>query len=100
MISGHANIFDTANIYGDAKISGHAKVIEGNWGTSPIYIQGPQHAITVCGPNKLAIGCEVRTINDWAKNYKTVGEQYHYTKEEITIYKEYIFLIRKLMKSK
>ena len=51
--------------------------------------------MTLCSFTEIAIGCEVHSIVDWKKNYKTIGAKAGYTKTEIKEYGEYIAMLAK-----
>ena len=51
--------------------------------------------MTLCSFTEIAIGCEVHSIVDWKKKYKTIGAKAGYTKTEIKEYGEHIAMLAK-----
>jgi carbonic anhydrase/acetyltransferase-like protein (isoleucine patch superfamily) len=86
-VSGKALVYGDAQVYGDARVYGNARVSGDEWNISPLYIQGTRHSITTCSHNEIAIGCEIHTVKEWLKNYKTIGKKNNYSSTEILEYK-------------
>ncbi len=97
-ISGNARIYGDARVYGNALISGNARVCGGAWKTSPLYIQGSQHAITNCDFGQLSIGCITHSFSEWKKLYKSIGKENGYTPAQIKEYGQLIALATKMGK--
>lgn len=60
---------------------------------SPLYIQGPRHAITVSSAELVQIGCHGYPLSRWLKSYKAVGKKENYSAEEIEEYGRYLKMI-------
>ncbi len=97
-ISGNSRIYGTTRVYGNALISGNARVCGGAWKTSPLYIQGSQHAITNCDFGQLSIGCITHSFSEWKKLYKSIGKENGYTPAQIKEYGQLIALATKMGK--
>jgi hypothetical protein len=61
-------------------------------------IQGTKHFVQHM-QDQIKIGCVTHSIKDWVKDYKKIGVEYTYTKEEIQEYYLYIKMIEKKMKA-
>ena len=87
-----------ASVYvgGNARVSGDAQVYGNAWEISPCYFQGHKHAITLCAHNKIAIGCEIHTLDEWPELAEEIGERNGYTALDIEIYKLHIAHIAKV----
>jgi hypothetical protein len=59
-------------------------------GTS-IPFEGSKHPVYRIGSSRIKIGCYIKTIKEWKRVYKAVGELEGYSKKEIKEYKSYIF---------
>ena len=81
-----------ARVFGDARVSGDA------WVFSPLYIQGPRHALTNCKYGYIQIGCHCNTFAYWQKHYKAIGRAEGYTEEEIEQYGLFIQMFAKIGK--
>ena len=100
-VSGYAQVYDNAQVYGYAQVSEYARVISGTWKKSPLYIQGTRDSVTYCGPDQIAIGCEIHSFSEWLEQYETIGRKNGYTEAEIEEYKEYIdCVVRKRKKER
>ena len=88
-------VYGNAQVYGNARVSGNAQVYGDAWEKSPLYIQGSRHAMTLCSHTEIAIGCHIRKIAEWRKNYKAIGKAEGYSPAEIKEYGEYIALMSK-----
>ncbi len=97
-ISGNSRIYGTTRVYGNALVSGNARVCGGAWKTSPLYIQGSQHAITNCDFGQLSIGCITHSFSEWKKLYKSIGKENGYTPAQIKEYGQLIALATKMGK--
>ena len=86
------------NLSGDARVYGDALVCGDAWSTSPLYIQGSMHAATNYAHGKIAIGCQIRTFQEWAASYKQIGKENGYSAEQIAEYKAIIDLFIKIGK--
>jgi hypothetical protein len=62
-----------------------------------INIRGTQH-ILFSIDNNIRIGCEHHSIQFWIDNYKTIGEEYKYSPEEIKEYYKYILMVADVRK--
>lgn len=62
------------------------------------YIYSEKHCVTYVGDKKLSIGCHTLKISNWKKNYKEMGENEGYSKEEIKEYYQYILMAEKFSK--
>ena len=91
-------VFGNAQVCGNALVFGDARVFGDAWTTSPLYIQGSRHALTLCSHTQIAVGCHVHTIAEWQKKYKAIGKLERYTLAQITEYGEYISLVAKAAK--
>lgn len=72
---------------------GFKATIKDNTEVKSIYINGSKHNVLYWGEDCIQIGCKQATINDWILNYKSIGEEYSYTIEQIQEYKNYINMI-------
>lgn len=97
-IRGNVCIAGKARICGEARIMGDAQVCGDYWIKNPLFIVGTKDSITHCAKNKIAIGCEIQSIEYWKNNYKEMGEKYCYSDGEIKEYYEYILLCEKANK--
>ena len=61
----------------------------GIWPTAPLQIQGSGHFFNVCDVGKIRIGCIIHTFDEWATNYKKIGNKRCYSPEQIAEYKRY-----------
>jgi len=97
----NALVHDNAKVRKDAKISGNASIhgrskVSGTFNTTPLQIQGTRHFFNVSEKNQICIGCNKFSIDDWLKNYKTLGMSALYSNSEIKEYKLYIDLAKAL----
>jgi predicted acyltransferase (DUF342 family) len=97
-ISGDARVYGDSRVSGSAKISGKTWVYADKWTKSPIQIQGSKHFICTPSKDRIMIGCEDHTIEQWLDRFENIGQMNGYSKEEIEEYYEYISLISRLMK--
>ena len=67
-------------------VSGNAQVSGDAWKFSPLYIQGTRHNITVCSHTHIQIGCQCHAINQWQRNYQSIGKAQGYTPDQIAEY--------------
>ena len=65
---------------------------------SPLQIQGTRHLVQQYTADEIKIGRHIRTLDDWLKNYKKIGQTEGYTESEIEEYGLYLELAKKLMK--
>jgi len=93
-VYGYARVSENAWVYGYAQVYGNTQLISGTWEKSPLYIQGTKHSVTHCGPDQIAIGCEIHSFSEWLEQYETIGRKNGYTKEEIQEYFIYINTIK------
>lgn len=97
-VSGNAQVSGNARVSGNAWVSGDACVSGDAWEKSPLYIQGTKAPLTNCKYGYIQIGCICKTIKDWEKDYKKIGEENGYSDSEIKEYGEYIKLFKKVGK--
>jgi carbonic anhydrase/acetyltransferase-like protein (isoleucine patch superfamily) len=96
LVGNFAKVGDYAKVGDSAKVGNSAKVGDSaKFKSSPIYIIGSKHIINYYGNEKIAIGCFVKTFEEWEKEYKLIGKANGYTDEQIEEYKVYIDLIKK-----
>jgi len=86
------------NISGDAWVSGNARVYGDAWEQSPLQIQGTSHSVNICAKGILRIGCHTKTLIEWEKEYKEIGEYNGYSITQIAEYGLYIKLAIELSK--
>ena len=82
MVGNSATVGDSAMVGNFATVGDFAK-----FKSSPIYIIGSKHIINYYGNEKIAIGCFVKTFEEWEKEYKLIGKANGYTDEQIEEYK-------------
>jgi hypothetical protein len=80
-------------VSGDARVSGDALVHSGRWERSPLYVQGPKHSLTHCCPDRIHIGCECHTINEWKRDAAKIGRANGYSDADIEFYLKLINLL-------
>jgi hypothetical protein len=92
LIQNETNLSHENNCWvsGDAIVSGDAKILNNNWATTPLYIQGSKHSLTNSKNGYITIGCETHSFEDWEKNYREISEKNSYTGAEIKEYYEHI----------
>jgi hypothetical protein len=84
-----------ARVYGNARVSGNAQVSGDAWKTTPLFVQGTKHSATNCKHGWLAIGCQIRTFDDWKANVEAIAEENGYTKEEAAEYRAIVdFMVK------
>ena len=88
-----ARVYGNAWVHGDARVYGNAWVHGGEWKASPHYIQGTRHALTLCSPTQIAVGCHVHTIEEWLAGYKEIGAREGYTQDQVEEYGRYLTLL-------
>jgi hypothetical protein len=95
--NGKGWVFETAfadlTAFIEGVVSGNARVYGNAWGSSPLYIQGTRHSMTLCSFTEIAIGCHIHTIALWKKEYRKIGAKEDYSEAEIKEYSEYIALL-------
>lgn len=102
LIYGTARVFGNVRVYGNARIggnsqvSGEAHIFDDVWELPPLQIQGTKHFFNVCKKGWIRIGCIEKTIEDWEKEFKQIGQENLYTKQQIKEYKLYIKLAKAL----
>ena len=83
-------------ISGDAVIRGGyisgGYISGGDWGKSPLQIQGTKHFVNECKKGYLKIGCKEFTFEYWKENFERIGKANNYTDLEIKEYSLYIDL--------
>jgi uncharacterized protein YjbI with pentapeptide repeats len=62
-----------------------------------INLYGTSHSFFYMN-GEIQIGCEKHTVEHWIENYKTIGEENHYTGKQIKEYFGYINMVYNLMK--
>ena len=92
-VSGNARVSGDAQVSGNARVSGDARVYGDAWESSPLYIHGTRHALTLCSHNQIAAGCHVHSIAEWLKRYKVIGRSEGYSKNQIEEYGVYLNLL-------
>ncbi len=95
-VYGNAWVYGDAEVSGDARVSGNARVYGNAWKKSPIQIQGTKNFVNICKKGYIKIGCFKLTFKEWKRDFKKIGKENRYTKEEIKEYGLYIDLIIKL----
>ena len=95
-VSGDAMVSGNARVYGNAEVYGNARVSGGQWDTSPLQIQGSKHYFNVCDVGKIRIGCILKSIDEWERDFEQVGKKQGYTEEQIREYGLYIQLAKQL----
>jgi hypothetical protein len=73
-------------------------VIGGQWGVSPLFIQGSVHSLTNAKSGHIQIGCKCATFDWWEKNGEAFAKENGYTPEQIEEYRAYVALFRKVGK--
>jgi hypothetical protein len=68
--------------------------------TLPVFnIIGSVHSLFFMD-DKIKIGCEDHSVEEWVNNYKEIGENNDYSLEQIEEYRKYIFMIAEFIKNK
>ena len=112
--TGNAWVFGDAKVYGDAKVSGNAwvhenaKVYENAWvygdaqvyGNAQVYgdakVSYKVHTMSLERDSltflhdRLIIGCEAHSYENWMINYKEIGIKHNYSLEQIELYGDII----------
>ena len=114
-IEGNAHIYDNAKIYGNSKIRGHCRICKdacvgghaevlglseltrGEITSTPLQIKGSLYFVNIEGDDKLRIGCQVYSIEEWEKHYRQIGLAERFSEKEITEYKLYIDLAKNIL---
>ncbi|MGA9668264.1 MAG: polymer-forming cytoskeletal protein [Terracidiphilus sp.] len=96
-VSGNARVY--GRVYGDARVSGDARVDGNAWETSPPYLQGSRHALTLCSRTHIAIGCHVHDISYWLEHFKAIGKVERYTEAQIEEYGRHLNYFAEIAKS-
>jgi hypothetical protein len=83
------------SIGGGAVIGGGARIGDG---ASPviIYIIGSRYPVSYWGEDRVDIGCQSRTIEEWLNGYADIADKYDFTPEEIEEYRRYVEFIKSL----
>ena len=79
-----------SNLRENAWVSGDA------WKVSPLQIQGTKHYFNIYKKGYIKIGCIVKSIEDWEKQFEQIGKEHGYTEEQIKEYGLYIQLAKQL----
>jgi len=79
-------VFGKAQVFGDA------------WETSPLYVQGSKHSVTMCSRTELQIGCERHDFAWWKENAVHLGKSQGYTPAEIKEYLRIIYFAARMAK--
>ena len=87
-------------MYGDAQVYGAAQVYGDAWDSSPLYIQGSVHPITVSSHTEVLIGCKKHTIGWWVDHYAEVGKGEGYTEAQIVEYGALLAAVKVWMEAK
>jgi hypothetical protein len=86
IVSGHAWVYDNAQVFGDA------------WKKSPLFIIGSRFSLTNCKKGHIQIGCKCETFAWWKKNGPKFAKENGVTPDEIEEYRAYIELFCKVGK--
>jgi len=89
-VYGWAEVYGDAFVYGEAEVSANLALIGGTWTETPISIIGLKDNICQCDTNKIKIGSNIKTFNQWIENFEQIGKEYGYTDKQIKEYKIYI----------
>jgi hypothetical protein len=89
------SVYSDAWVYGDARVYGDAWVYGGEWGFSPLFIQGSKYSICMYTNNKIKIGCQIHSINQWLSHGEKIARLHGFTPEEIEEYRDYVELAAK-----
>jgi hypothetical protein len=86
-VSGDAEVSGNARVLGDAEVSGNAEIHDalmcgGFWEKSPLQIRGSLYLFNVAGKNQIAVGCHIKTVEEWRDIYKNKFVEYRFTKDE------------------
>ena len=83
MVSGYAQVFGNAQVYGDA------------WKTTPLLVQGTKHTATNCKHGFIAIGCQVHTFAHWQTHVESIARAHGYTEVEVAEYRSIVdFMVK------
>ena len=94
-VSDNARVSGNARVYGNARVSGDACVYGGEWGFSPLFIQGSKYSVCMYSPDQIKIGCQIHSINQWLSHGEKIARLHGFTPEEIEEYRGYVELAAK-----
>lgn len=95
----NASIGFGARIGYGARIGDRARIGDGarigdNQTPQIIYIIGSRFPVSYWGEDRVDIGCQSRTIDEWLTDYQGNAEKYQFTKKEIAEYRSYLTFIK------
>ena len=64
-----------------------------------LFISASSHTVSYWGEDVIQIGCKRRTISEWQKHFRKIGEAEGYSPEQMEEYKGYIDLIATMHKT-
>ena len=99
-VSVSAHVYGSAHVSGSASVYGYAKVYEGEWVSSPLYLQGSKYSVCRCSKSNVMIGCEDHSIDEWLSRYSEIGRDNGYSEEEIEEYGLYLELFSEIIEKK
>ncbi|MDR2020650.1 MAG: hypothetical protein LBQ14_07805 [Treponema sp.] len=59
-----------------------------------IHIIGSRFPVSYWGEDRVDIGCQQRSIEDWLTGYEEIARVYDFTPDEITEYRRYVAFVK------
>ena len=97
-VSGTARVGGTTHLSGLVRVAGDARIVDGEWTTSPLHIQGSSYSLTNAKPGYIQIGCELHTYKQWLRLGPKLAKEARFTEKEIEEYMAYIHLFQRVGK--